>query len=182
MLARQRFEDALKKQGLALESTPVNAASEVSDAALALCQSKIDVFCQLSDGLTNASFPAISRACESTKTPLFSFASGQITSRGDPVGWLRLRRQRPRGGARWPPRSSAARIRPRLRSRLRRRSAARVNLDNARRYSVAIPEEWLEKADVVLPAGPNGRQPAGSKLKDCPWIARSAAPTTLPWS
>ena len=45
-----------------------------------LCQSKIDVFCQLSDGLTNASFPAIARACESTKTPLFSFASGQIKS------------------------------------------------------------------------------------------------------
>ena len=33
-----------------------------------------------------------------------------------------------------------------------------VNLDNARRYSVAIPEEWIKKADVVLPAGP--RRPA----------------------
>ena len=34
VVARQRFEDALKKQGLSLESTPVNAPSEVSDAAL----------------------------------------------------------------------------------------------------------------------------------------------------
>ena len=29
-----------------------------------------------------------------------------------------------------------------------------VNLDNARRYSVAIPADWLKKADVVIPAGP----------------------------
>ena len=38
VIARHRFEDALKKQGLSLESKPVNAASEVSDAALALCR------------------------------------------------------------------------------------------------------------------------------------------------
>ena len=44
---------------------------------------------------------------------------------------------------------------PRLRPRTRRT----VNLDNARRYSVSIPADWLKKADDVLPAGPNGRQP-----------------------
>lgn len=32
-----------------------------------------------------------------------------------------------------------------------------VNVDNARRYGVVIPESWLKKADVILPA------PAGAK-------------------
>ena len=127
-----------------------------------LCQSKIDVFCQLSDGLTNASFPAISRACESTKTPLFSFASGQIKigailsvgsdyeDNGREAGLLAAQVIRGKDPTATPFQAS---------KKVRRA----VNLDNARRYSVAIPEDWLEKADVVLPAGPNGRQPAGTK-------------------
>jgi ABC-type uncharacterized transport system substrate-binding protein len=162
VIARQRFEDALKKEGLSIESKPVNAPSEVTDAAFALCQSNIDVFCQLSDGLTNASFPAIARACESTKMPLFSFASGQITvgavltvgsdyeDNGREAGLLAARVVRGESPTGLPFQSS---------KRVRRC----VNLDNARRYGVAIPAEWLEKADVVLPAGPNGRRPAGTK-------------------
>ncbi|MDR3638411.1 MAG: ABC transporter substrate-binding protein, partial [Isosphaeraceae bacterium] len=63
VVARQRFEQALAKEGLQLVSVPVNAATEVSDAALNLCQSRIDVFCQISDAQTNGSFPAIARAC-----------------------------------------------------------------------------------------------------------------------
>jgi ABC-type uncharacterized transport system substrate-binding protein len=162
VIARKRFEDVLKEQGLTLESKPVNAASEVSDAAFELCQSKIDVLCQLSDALTNGSFPAISRACESTKTPLFSFASGQIalgailsvgsdyTDNGRDAGLLAAEVIRGNDPA----------TTPFLSSKKVRRA---VNLDNARRYSIAIPQDWLEKADIVLPAGPHGRQPAVTK-------------------
>jgi ABC-type uncharacterized transport system substrate-binding protein len=162
VVARQRFKDALKTQGLSLESTPVNAASEVNDAALALCQSKIDVFCQLSDGLSNASFPAISRACESTKTPLFSFASSLITigailsvgsdyeDNGRELGLLAALVIQGKDPTTTPFQAS-------------KRVFRTVNLENARRYSVAIPEDWLRKADVVLPAGSNDRQPVGSK-------------------
>ncbi len=155
VLARQRFESELKKQGLSLESTPVNSPSEVSDAALALCQKRIDVFCQLSDGLTNASFPAISRACESTNTPLFAFASGQIKvgailsvgsdyrDNGRDVGLLAAEVI----GGKDPTTTNF-----RASTKVRRT----VNLQNARRYSVAIPDDWIKKADVVIPAGPDG--------------------------
>ena len=64
VLARQRFEGPLKGEGLELVSLPVNGPTEVSDAALTLCQSGIDVVCQISDNLSNSSFPAIARACE----------------------------------------------------------------------------------------------------------------------
>ena len=80
VLARQRFEEALKSEGLELVSLPVNGPTEVSDAALTLCQSGIDVLCQISDNLSNASFPAIARACEMAKTPLFTFSPSQVKS------------------------------------------------------------------------------------------------------
>ncbi len=162
VIARQRFEGVLKEQGLSLESKPVNAPSEVFDAALELCQSKIDVLCQLSDALTNGSFPAISRACDSTKTPLFAFVVGQLPlgaivsvgsdyeDNGRDAGLLAAEVIRGKDPATTPFRAS---------KKVRRG----VSLDNARRYSVAIPESWLEKADVVLPAGPRGRQAAGLK-------------------
>ena len=152
VIARQRFEVVLKEVGLSLESTPVNSASEVSDAAFALCQSRIDVLCQISDGLTNASFPAISRSCESTKTPLFAFASGHVkigailsvgsdyADNGREAGLLAAQVIRGKNPSALPFQSS-------------KKVQRAVNLDNARRYAVAIPEEWLDKADLVLPAG-----------------------------
>jgi ABC-type uncharacterized transport system substrate-binding protein len=162
VIARQRFENALKAQGLSIVSTPVNAPSEVSDAALALCQAKIDVFCQLSDAMSNASFPAIARACDSMKTPLFAFASGQTKlgailsvgsdykDNGRDVGHLAARMIRGQASAATP--FSAT-----------KRVYRTVNLDNARRYAVAIPQDWLDKADVVLPGGRANRPPAGPK-------------------
>ena len=142
-------------------SKPVNAASEVSDAALELCRSKIDVLCQLSDGLTTSSFPAIARACEATKTPLFSLGSSQITTgailtvgsdyedNGRDAGLLAAEVIRGKDPAATPFRAS---------TKVRRC----VNLDNARRYSVAIPQDWLEKADLVLPASQRGQQHDGT--------------------
>ena len=162
VIARERFQHALEKERLVLESKPVTAPSEVNDATLALCQSKIDVLCQLSDGISNGSFPAIARACESTKTPLFSFASGQIETgailtvgsdykdNGRELGLLAAQVIRGKDPTTIPFQAS---------KKVRRL----VNLDNARRYSVAIPEDWLKKADGVLPAGKNGRQPVGAK-------------------
>jgi ABC-type uncharacterized transport system substrate-binding protein len=161
VIARQRFEDSLKTQGLALESKPVNNSSEASDAALALCQSKIDVFCQLSDGLSTASFPSISRACESTKTPLFSFAPGMIKmgailsvgsdyeDNGRDVGLITAQVIRGKDPGATPFQGS-------------KKDRRTVNLDNARTYSVVIPADWLKKADLVLPAGSNGRPATGT--------------------
>lgn len=152
VVARKRFEDVLKEAGLTLVSLPANSATEVSDAALNLCQSQIDVLCQISDSQTNASFPAIARACETTKTPLFSFAAGQ-TKNGAilTVGSDYVDNGREAG------RLLAEVIRGKNPSDIPFRGASRayraVNLDTARRYGVEIPADWLKKADDVLPAG-----------------------------
>ena len=142
---------------------PVNTATEVSDAALSLCQSGINVFCQVSDSLSNSSFPAISRACETNKTPLFSFASGQVksgailavgsdyTENGRLAGLLAADVLRGRKDPSKTPFIGAAKI---------RRS---VNLTTARRYGLAIPDSWLRKADVVLPSREYDKIPAGKQ-------------------
>jgi ABC-type uncharacterized transport system substrate-binding protein len=152
VVARRRFTEALGKERLELFSVPVSAASEVSDAALNLCQSRIDVLFQISDGLSNSSFPAIARACDTTKTPLFSFASGQInvgaivgvgsdyTENGREAGLLIAEVIRGKDPSAIPFRAA---------SRARRA----VNLDTARRYGLEIPAEWVRKADDVLPPG-----------------------------
>ena len=59
----------------------------MSDAALTLCQSGIDVVCQISDNLTNSLFPAIARACEMAKTPLFTFSPTLGEGRGGAGRW-----------------------------------------------------------------------------------------------
>jgi len=68
---------AAKKFKLEVETLGVSASGEVPDAALALCGRRIDVFCQLSDNLTGASFASIGRAAQKARIPLMGFATGQ---------------------------------------------------------------------------------------------------------
>jgi ABC-type uncharacterized transport system substrate-binding protein len=152
VVARRRFEEALRPAGLTLISLPVNAPTEVSDAALNVCQSGVDVLFQISDAQTTASFPAIVRACETTRVPLFSFAPGLVkigailavgsdfTENGREAGLLLAEVLRGKDPGAIPFRAS-----PKA-----RRS---VNLDTARHYGIEIPADWLRKADEVLPAG-----------------------------
>jgi ABC-type uncharacterized transport system substrate-binding protein len=151
VLARQRFEEPLKSEGLELVSLPVNGPTEVSDAALTLCQSGIDVVCQISDNLSNSSFPAIARACETAKTPLFTFSPALVKAgavlglgtdfaeNGHEAGQLAAEVIRGAEPSRIPFRATTQ----------TRRS---VNLDNARRFGVSIPAEWVTTADEVIPA------------------------------
>jgi ABC-type uncharacterized transport system substrate-binding protein len=152
VVARRRFEAAVQHEGLELISRPVNGPTEVSDAALNLCQSQIDVLCQISDAMTNASFPAIARACDATRTPLFAFVSAQVkngaivgvgadyTENGREAGLLLAEVIRGKDPAAIPFRASA-------------KSRRAVNLDTAQRFGIAIPPEWLRRADDILPAG-----------------------------
>jgi ABC-type uncharacterized transport system substrate-binding protein len=150
-LARERFAEALKREGLELVSQPADGPAAVSDAALALCQAGVDVVCQISDNLTNASFPAITQRCETTRTPLFTFSPSMVKSgailglgsdfaeNGHDAGLLAARVIRGEDPSHIPFRATAK----------TRRS---VNLDNARRLEVAIPAEWIKMADLVIPS------------------------------
>jgi ABC-type uncharacterized transport system substrate-binding protein len=153
VLCRQRFEEPLKGEGLELVSLPVNSPTEVSDAALSLCQSGVDVVCQIADNLCNSSFPAIARACEMAKMPLFTFSPSQVkggavlgvgsdfAENGREAGQLVA--EVIRGG-------DPSRIPFRATTRISRS----VNLDNARRLGVSVPGEWIKTAGEVVPARP----------------------------
>jgi ABC-type uncharacterized transport system substrate-binding protein len=155
-LARQQFEGPLKKEGLELVSLPVNGPTDVSDAALTLCQSGIDVVCQIADSLSNASFPAIVRACATAKTPLFTFSPTHVkrgavlgvgsdfAENGREAGLLVAEVIRGKDPSRTPFHASTKVLRT-------------VNLDTARSLGLSIPAAWVEAADEVLPARPGTR-------------------------
>jgi ABC-type uncharacterized transport system substrate-binding protein len=154
VLARQRFEEALKNDGLELRSVPVNGPTDVSDAALSLCQSGVDVLCQISDGLSSSTFPAIARACEMGKTPLFTFGPAQV-KKGAVLGvgsdFTENGRDASRLVALVIRGTDPSRIPFHATSKIRRT----VNLDNARRLGLAIPAAWLQKADDVVSSHSN---------------------------
>jgi putative ABC transport system substrate-binding protein len=153
VLAHETFSRIVKENGMELVSMPINGPTEVADAAQALCQSGVDLVCQLSDNLTNSSFPAIGRACEMAKMPLFSFAAVQIrngatlavgsdyTDNGRQTGLVVAEVIRGKDPTNMPFHAS---------DRIRRS----VNLDTARRLGITIPNSWVEKADEVLPGRP----------------------------
>jgi ABC-type uncharacterized transport system substrate-binding protein len=153
VVARQAFEKSLKVEALELVSVPVNGPTEVSDAALSLCQSGIDVLCQISDNLSNSSFPAIARACEMAKTPLFTFSPSQV-KRGAALGvgsdYSENGREAGRLVALVIRGNDPARIPFHATTKITRS----VNLDNARRLGVTIPSEWIKTADEVVPTRP----------------------------
>jgi ABC-type uncharacterized transport system substrate-binding protein len=153
VLAQQRFERTLKGEGLELVRVPVNGPTDVSDAALSLCQSGVDVFCQIADNLSNSSFPAIARACEMARTPLFTFSPSQVKrgavlgvgvdfgENGREAGLLVAEVIRGKDPAQTPFRATT-------------KTSRAVNLDNARRLGVSIPAEWVKTAQEVIPARP----------------------------
>ncbi|MGO8676258.1 MAG: ABC transporter substrate-binding protein [Limisphaerales bacterium] len=61
--------------GLTVETVPANSASELSDAALALCGRRLDAVVQVIDNLSAAGFPAIARAAAQARLPVFSCQS-----------------------------------------------------------------------------------------------------------
>ena len=74
---KQQLEGIATRNGYHLESVGVSTSGEVADAALALCSRQLDVFCQISDNLTGASFTSVAEAAKRYKLPLIGFAQGQ---------------------------------------------------------------------------------------------------------
>ena len=58
--------------GLIVETVPANSASELSDAALALCSRSLDAVVQVVDNLSAAGFPAIAHAAAQAHLPVFA--------------------------------------------------------------------------------------------------------------
>ncbi len=152
VVAQQRFENALKREALELVSVPVNGPTDVSDAALSLGQSGIDVLCQISDNLSNSSFPAIARACAMAKTPLFTFSPSQV-KRGAVLGVGSDYAENGREAGRLVAEVIRGKDPVRIPFHATTKITRSVNLDNARRLGVSVPAEWVKTADEVVPAG-----------------------------
>lgn len=66
-----------KKLGMEAVAVPVATATEVSDAARALCSREIDVVCQVGGNLTATGFATIAQAAQRARLPVFAFLSSQ---------------------------------------------------------------------------------------------------------
>jgi len=157
-IGRQRLQDALQAQGLELVSTPVTTASEVTEGAQTLVGSNVDLVCQISDSLTNSSFPAIARVCETKKLPLFAFTPEQVKmgavvgvgsdyhDHGRELGKLAVELLGGQDPAKIPFRGF-------------RKSRRAANLDVAKRIGFPLPEAWVKQADLVIPQATTSNQP-----------------------
>jgi len=64
-------------EGIELITSPVNASSEIADAALALMQERPEILCQIVDNLTSSSTANIIKVARENKVPMFGFVSDQ---------------------------------------------------------------------------------------------------------
>ena len=65
--------------GLTVETVPANTASELSDAALALCSRRIDAVVQVIDNLSVSGFPSITHAAAQARLPVFACQGTAVT-------------------------------------------------------------------------------------------------------
>jgi ABC-type uncharacterized transport system substrate-binding protein len=146
---KEQLEAAAKKLGLELETLGVSSSGEVPDGALALCGRNIDVFTQLSDNLTGASFASIGQAAQKSRIPLMAFAPGQLRSgafmslsrdfydNGVASGHLAMRVLSGENPAQIP-------FEP------VRKTWFAINLITAAQFGITIPESLLKSADEVI--------------------------------
>jgi ABC-type uncharacterized transport system substrate-binding protein len=74
--------------GLVVETTPANSPGELSDAALALCNRRLDAVVQVIDNLSAAGFPTIARAAAQARLPVFA-CQGAAVKQGAAVALAR---------------------------------------------------------------------------------------------
>jgi putative ABC transport system substrate-binding protein len=148
-LARERFLAMLKAGGLELVSVPVSSPTEVSDAAASLCQSGVDAVCQISDNLSNSSFPAISRACESARMPLFTFSPAYV-NRGAVVGVGCNFEENGREAGLLVAEVIRGRDPARIPFAVTTKVTRSANLDVARRLGLTVPRDWLKTASQMI--------------------------------
>ncbi len=77
-LNRQRFAEALEKEGLKLVSVPINGTAEVAEATSVLIRSEIQVVCQAMDNSARPGFSQIAKRAKDAGLPFFCFDSSGI--------------------------------------------------------------------------------------------------------
>ena len=138
-----------RKLGIEVVSVPASTSSELPDAALALCNMKIDAVCQVAGNLTVTGFTSIARAARGGGLPSFGF----MTSGAEQGAVAVVARDYYDGGV------EAAQLAVRIMRgespasiplQLLRKNKIIVNLAAARAIGLTIPESIVRKADRVI--------------------------------
>ena len=149
VLHKDKITTAAKKAGIEVITVAANTSSEVSDAAMALCSKKIDVLCQIPGNLTASSFPAIVRAANMAKLPVFAFQSTQahagaaiVLARdyydgGRDAGFIAARVMRGENPEKIP-------FMPYTKTKLI------INIESARKVGLVIPPSLIQRATEVI--------------------------------
>ena len=146
---RDRLALAARKLGIELVSVPASTSSELPDAALALCNMKIDAVCQVAGNLTATSFTSIARAARTAKLPAFAFMSSQA-EQGAVAVVARDYYDGGKGAAQLAVRVMQGESPASIPFQPLRKNKTIVNLAAARGVGLAIPETLLRKADTVI--------------------------------
>ncbi|HWI57944.1 MAG TPA: ABC transporter substrate binding protein, partial [Bacillota bacterium] len=145
---KELFVREASRRGLKVEVVPANSAGELPDAALALCSRDIDAVVQVIDNLSAAGFPAIARAAQRTRLPVFA-CQGPAAKQGAALvltrDYVDAGRETALKAARIMRGESPARIplSPPTRTRIL------VNLKQVQESHLAIPEALLRQARLV---------------------------------
>jgi ABC-type uncharacterized transport system substrate-binding protein len=138
-----------RKLGIEVVSVPASTSSELPDAALALCNMKIDAVCQVAGNLTVTGFTSIARAARAGGLPSFGFMSSQAEQGAVAV----VARDYYDGGV------EAAQLAVRIMRgedpstiplQQLRKNRIILNLAAAHAVGVTIPESIIRKADRVI--------------------------------
>ena len=140
---------SLKKSGIELVDVPVSSSAEVADAAMSLCSREIDAVCQCLDNLTAAAFASIAKVAEKQKLPVFGFVSSQAKD-GAIVVLARDYYDCGLEGALLAAKVMRGANPANIPFTNLKRSRLVVNLKQARKLDVEIPESILRRADEVI--------------------------------
>ncbi len=137
------------RYGIEVEQMAVNAVTEVSDAAIALCGRDIDAILQVGSNLTTSSFVTVAKAARDARVPLWSVLTGDLEKgaavvmardyedAGHQAAGLAVRVLEGESPATIP-------FQPLTTSRLL------VNLDAARAQGFRVPAAIVDRAEVVI--------------------------------
>lgn len=148
VLNKEIFSRECRERGIEVVAVPVNSPEELAYAAEALCAKRPDAVVQVIDNLTTAGFDALAAAARRARMPLFSHTSDGVR-KGAALGLCRDYCTAGREAA-----LMAARImRGDLPSRIPFRPAEAcvlvIDLQNARKIGLAIPEAVLAQTDEI---------------------------------
>jgi ABC-type uncharacterized transport system substrate-binding protein len=147
---KEALEKAALKHGLQLVTVGVSTSTEVSDAALSLVNKGAEVICQISDNLNNSAFSGITKAAEKTQTPLFGFVSSHAIKSGAAIVLARDYEEGGKETADLVLRVNNGESPKDIPFSTVKKTSLVINLKNAKKCGLRIPETILKKADKII--------------------------------